>query len=279
MCEIVENSRNVPTSTQIQQQFLLRIWRRVKLKSQLSSAIYKLYSLMMGATIMILEFVTVTLRGMLGQEIVRTVDRETQTYICYQDLTELVTHHFGSLHEEHSISKIIHKIQWNQLNSEINWLKENLQRQNSRENVLVSLREDMEILKRMVQQLSTNMDGNFKCPAFSNIPPPPPLPPAGFFLAGTDLQNTNMSQRERRIFGENIPPRPIITVESLRQVKLKKTTMSLKQENNDLTNIKPHVKLSPIFVRNKRPKTTDNLKTIQKNDFINSSPRPISSNI
>ncbi|KAG8280863.1 hypothetical protein J6590_071356 [Homalodisca vitripennis] len=278
MCEIVEKRRNVPY-TQIYQQFMLRIWRRVKLRSQLSSAIYKLYSLIISAAIMILEFVTMALRGMLGQEIVRTVDREAQTYMCYQDLTELVTHHFGSLHEEHSISKIIHKIQWNQLNTEISWLKENLQRRDGREDVLVSLKEDVEILKRTVQELSSKMDGNFKCPTFSNIPPPPPLPPAGFFLTSTDLQNTNMSQRERRIFGENVPPRPIITVESLRQVKLKKTTMSLKQENKDLTNFKPNTKSSPIFVRKKRPKTTDSLKTTEKNDFINSSPRPISSNI
>uniref|UniRef100_A0A1B6MAC2 Uncharacterized protein n=1 Tax=Graphocephala atropunctata TaxID=36148 RepID=A0A1B6MAC2_9HEMI len=278
MCEILENGRNVLSSTQFHQQSLSRIWRRMRLRNQLSSAIYKFCSFIVNAVIVILEHVMVTLRGMLGQEVVRTVDQGVQTYMCYQDITELISHHFGSLHEKHSINRIVHKFQWSQLNSEISWVKENLQRQDSRASVLISLKEDMEALKRTVQHLSNKVDGNLKLPTLSHIPPPPPLPPPGFFLPNTSLQVDSLLQREKRIFSENVPLRPFITVECLRQVKLKKTPVCLNQENNNEEKMLKSNKLNPNSFLKKRPNTTDTLKTTQTSGSSMSSPRPVSCN-
>lgn len=223
---------------------------------------------------------------------VQTKDKEIQTNYTFQDIhmTELLSHHFGLIHEKYHINRIIHKNQWNNLMVDINFIKDQLKTRNSicQEDVLSTmtlLKKEVDSLKHMIHKISLSIDRISACSpttSTSNIPLPPPLPPFGYISLNTVLgqtSRTSMNGRPKSLFGEMLPPRPIITVESLRQVKLKKTPVISKTEKTskeEVHNVQK-IKLSKSNSSRKRPRTADNSKIMLKDESPSSSPRPLTS--
>lgn len=289
MCEIEENRRS-SLSFKTQKQPFPNYWSKNRFIKIFTKAIYTIGLQILNCIISFLECLIFIFKKMSTkcEHRVKTKDKEIQTNHPHQDLTELLTHHFGLLHEKQYINKIIQKSQWNNLMGEINHIKDQFKTSNFnfQEDVLcnlTSLRKEVDSLKHMVSKISVNIDRISVCSpttSTSNIPLPPPLPPPGFVLLGTvSDQASNTSISGKSIFGETSPPRPIITVESLRQVKLKKTpVLSKTNENSDeVVNNIQRIKLRQSNSCRKRPKTTDSSKTMAKDRSSSSSPRPLTS--
>lgn len=290
MCEIEENRRS-SLSLKTQKQHIPNYWSKNRFIKTFTKVIYTTGLTFFNCIISFLKYLTFIFKTMSKkyENKVKTKDKEIQTNHVHQDLTELLSHHFGLLHEKHYINKIIQKSQWNNLMGEINHIKDQLKASNfnCQEGVLcslTSLRKEVDSLKHIVNKISVNIDRISVCSpttSTSNIPLPPPLPPPGFISFGTvseQASNTSLNGR-KSIFGETSPPRPIITVESLRQVKLKKTPVLIKtNENSDdgVNNIQK-IKLRQSNSCRKRPKTTDSSKTMTKDRSSSSSPRPLTS--
>lgn len=289
MCEIEENSQS-SLSFKTQKQPLPNYWSKNRFIKIFTKAIYTTGLHILNCIIAFLECLIFIFKTMSKkcERRVMTKDKEIQTNHSHPDLTELLSHHFGLLHEKHYINKIIQKSQWNNLMGEINHIKDQLKASNSncQEDVLcslTSLRKEVDSLKQMVSKISVNIDRISVCSpttSTSNIPLPPPLPPPGFISSSTVIgQESTTSINGKSIFGETSPPRPIITVESLRQVKLKKTPiLSKTNENSDeVVNNVQRIKLRQSNSCRKRPKTTDNSKTMSIDRSSSSSPRPLTS--
>lgn len=289
MCEIEEN-RQSSLGFKTQKQPYPNYWSKNRFIKIFTKAIYTTGLQILNCIISFLEYLIFIIKMMSTkhEHRVKTKDKEIQTNHTYQDLTELLTHHFGLLHEKQYINKIIQKSQWNNLMGEINHIKDQFKTSNFnfQEDVLcnlTSLRKEVDSLKHMVSKISVNIDRISVCSpttSTSNIPLPPPLPPPGFISLGTvSDQASNTSINGKSIFGETSPPRPIITVESLRQVKLKKIPVLTKtNENSDeVVNNIHRIKLRQSDSCRKRPKTTDSSKTMEKDRSSSSSPRPLTS--
>lgn len=289
MCEIEEN-RQSSLSFKTQKPPSLNYWSKNRFIKLFTKVIYTTGLQILNCIISFLEYLIFIFKTMSkkSEHRVKTKDKEIQTSHTHQDLTELLSHHFGLLHEKHYINKIIQKSQWNNLMGEINHIKDQLKTSNfnCQEDVLgnlTSLRKEVDSLKLMINKISVNIDRISVCSpttSTSNIPLPPPLPPPGFISLGTvNEQASNTSISGKSIFGETSPPRPIITVESLRQVKLKKTPV-LTKTNEDSDEIVYNIqrfKLKHSNSGRKRPKTTDSPKTMSKDGSSSSSPRPLTS--
>lgn len=189
------------------------------------------------------EHISGMLKGTNKESEVARCDKSVQSQMCYEDLVQLVEHHFGKLHEEHYLNKIIFKAQWNKLTADINYLKDhvaqcvvNMEMLSTR---IKPLGDDVSSLKCKMDELSKQTCHFNNQISIHNIPPPPPLPPSGISASVTKSKSC---LENKQVFRDNIP-RPVITVESLRQVKLKKTSKPVKldriyinqQETEDLS--------------------------------------------
>lgn len=168
-----------------------------------------------------------TLINMLGYLLVyviyrpakQTADKDCQTYACYQDLTELMIHHFGKLHEENYVKTVLYRHQWNKLTRSIDELKE-ITDYNTK-----VLKEEMKTIRDMINkvEVSSKADRGVSISSFTTRTPVPPPPQSLLTVAGPDGCEGCKSSfgPGQRCVGS--PERPLITVEALKSVQLRKT--------------------------------------------------------
>lgn len=178
------------------------------------------------------EHITGSLKGTNKGSEVTKCDKSVQSQnMCCEDLIQLVEHHFGKLHEEHYLNKIVFKAQWNKLTGDINYLKDHLAQCAVNIEMLSTqlkpLGGDVSSLKYKLDELSKQSSHFNNQMTAQNIPPPPPLPGTSTFL---NISKSKSSLENKQVFGDSIP-RPVITVESLRQVKLRKTQKQVKLDS------------------------------------------------
>lgn len=152
----------------------------------------------------------------------QSVDKECQTNTCHYDLTEL-SHHFDKLLDE--INKIA---------IGVDALKQ-LQQHTRKE--VKYLKSEIQTVKDMITCIDcsnkTNK-GKSMYPFTNHIPIPPPLPPPNFMQLNSCEGSKSLLSLSKIFHNVNISERPVITVEALKSIQLRKVTVTSSNKQIDI---------------------------------------------